>query len=395
VNSRLRYSDEVLRLEPPASIRSAQRARELIAAGEPVIDLSAGQPDFPVPPEIIIAAERAMREGHTGYTASAGIAPLREAIADHLHDKHRLKADPTRVLVTPGAKSALFDLLRATLNPGDRVLIPEPSWLSYGAMVRLAGGTPVPVAARPEDDFLVQQDLLASVAQGARAIILNNPVNPTGAIWPSEMLAGVAQIATRHDLLVIADEIYDDLLYNLERLPSIACYEGMDERTVQVHGFSKTYAMTGFRLGYLRGPRALIDQVQKVHEQIATCAPNVSQHAALAALRLDHTRHIQDIRALYRGRLEAVQKACQEGNLPFIDPGGAFYLFVDFRDRDPDSVRAAEFMLKSCLVALVPGVAYGACGEGWLRLSLTAPTDQLCEAVRRITSANFSRFVPE
>lgn len=384
MNSRLRYSDEVLRLEPPASIRSAQYARELIAAGEPVIDLSAGQPDFPVPPDILVATERALRDGHTGYTSSAGIAPLREAIAEHLHDKHGLEADPTRILVTPGAKSALFDVLRATLDPGDRVLIPEPSWLSYGAMVRLAGGTPVPVAARPEDNFLVQHDVLDSAAQGARAIILNNPVNPTGAIWPAEMLAGLAQIAARHDLLVIADEIYDDLLYSVERLASIACYEEMDQRTVQVHGFSKTYAMTGFRLGYLRGPRALIDQVQKVHEQIATCAPSLSQHAGLAALRLDQTRHLQAIRALFRERLDAVRTACEEGNLPFIDPGGAFYLFVDFRDREPDSVRAAEAVLKSCLVALVPGVAYGACGEGWLRLSLTAPTDQLCEAVSRI-----------
>lgn len=168
MNNRLRSSDEALRLEPPASIRTAQRVRELIAAGKPVIDLSAGQPDFPVPPEIIFAAERAMREGHTGYTASAGIAPLREAIAEHLHDKHGLKADPTCVLVAPGAKSALFDLLRATLNSGDRVLIPEPSWLSYAAMVQLAGGTPVPIAARLEDDFVARQDLLESVAQGAR-----------------------------------------------------------------------------------------------------------------------------------------------------------------------------------------------------------------------------------
>lgn len=386
MSSGFRFAADVFRLEPPASIRSAQRARELIAAGRPVIDLSAGQPDFPIPPEVAAAVERALRDGHVGYTPSAGIAPLREAIAEHLHNKHGLEANPTQVLVTPGAKSALFDVLRATLNPGDRVLIPEPSWLSYGAMVRLAGGIPVPVASRPEDDFLAQPDALETAARGARAMILNNPVNPTGAIWPAETLAAIAQIAARHDLLVIADEIYDDLLYSGSSARSIACCEDMEERTVQVHGFSKTYAMAGFRIGYLRGPRPLIEQAQKVHEQIATCAPSVSQYAGLAALQIDHTRHLDTIRSLYRKRLDAVLSACGEGNLSFIDPGGAFYLFVDFRDREPDSVRAADLALNSCSVALVPGVAYGACGEGWLRLSLTAPTEQLCEAVARITT---------
>lgn len=382
----MRYSTDVVRMDAPASIRSAQRARELIAAGEAVINLSVGQPDFPTPPEVLDAAARAMRDGHTGYTPSAGIAPLREAVAEHLSAKHQLAADPARIIVTPGAKAALFCIMRALLERGDRVVIPQPSWLSYGAMVQLAGGVAVPVASLPENEFLPGLDDLNEAAMGARAIILNNPVNPTGAIWPPALIEGVAEIAVRHNLLVISDEIYDDLLFDIEHLRSIASLDGMEERTVQVHGFSKTYAMTGFRLGYLRGSRSLVDQVQKVHEQTATCAPSVSQHAGIAALRLDQDRHLAEIRTLYRGRRDAVRDECRSAGLSFVDPGGAIYFFVGVGDQMTDSVRIAENLLKSSLVATVPGAAYGACSNGWIRLSLTEPADVLRRAIQHVAA---------
>lgn len=375
-------------LGPPASMELAQRVRQLRASGVPLIDMSTGDPDFATPPHIIEAAERALREGQTHYGPARGEPDLLEAIAERYAERGVGGIDPGRqVVVTPGGKQAVFETLLAILNPGDEVLIVSPCWLSYADMVRLCGGRPVYVSGDRDRGFRVTEEALEQhVEPRTRAVIVNSPCNPTATVWQRGDLDVIRRVALRHRLIVVSDETYDEIVFDGRRAVSMGAFTDLRDRLFLVNSFSKTYAMTGWRIGYVVGPPDLMDAVLRVQQNTATCTAVHVQRAALAALRgsQEPTRRMVDEyqyrRDLLRTRLADVQRL---GCLPIE---GTFYALLDVSAVAADSVSASRLFLEQAHVALTPGSAYGPGAEMLLRLSFAVGRQSLKEGLERIVS---------
>jgi aspartate aminotransferase len=371
------------RLSPSASISIAERVQELRRAGKEILDLSWGEPDFPTPAHVVEAGRRALAEGATKYTASAGILPLREAIAEHLQATRGVAYDPkTEIVVTPGGKQALLDALLALVDAGDDVLVPEPAWLSYADCTAIAGARYVGVPSVFEDGFKPRPEAWrAALTPRTRVIVVNTPANPTGAVWQRAELEEVAALAREHDLTVLTDEIYDAIVFDGQEHVSIASLEGMRERTLLIGGFSKSYAMTGWRLGWIAGPAALVRAVSVIHQHSSTCAAAVSQAAGVAALRGPQDA-VAAMRAEYQRRRDVVVDGFNaiEG-LRCFRPAGTFYGFIDARAMAPTSVEAARLWLEEARVAALPGAAYGQSGEGYIRISFATSMETLRRAI--------------
>jgi aspartate aminotransferase len=378
----------VRNLEPSPTLAVSDRARQLKAAGVDVIDLGGGDPDFITPEHIRDAAAAAMNAGDTHYVASVGIPGLRQAIADKLRVDNGIEVDPNGgVIVTPGGKQALFEATLAFVEPGVDVLIPEPAWVSYGPMVELAGGTPVPVPLDPDDNWRITTEKLeGAVTPTTRILLINSPNNPTGRVLDDDELKTVSDFARAHDLLIFADEMYEKILYDGHRHTSIATLPDMAERTLTFNGFSKAYAMTGWRLGYVAGPRPYLEQIEKVHSHSVTCATSFVQRAGIVALTGSQTFIAEMVAAWDRRRrnLAAGLNAIDGIHCPLVE--GAFYAFVDMRDTGMTSIAAADLLLKEANVAVTPGVAFGGAGEWHVRLSFATSDELLEAAVDRIGS---------
>ncbi len=368
-------------LAPSPTLAVSDRARQLKSQGIDVIDLGGGDPDFITPEHIRAAATEAMNAGDTHYVASAGIPSLRKAIADKLHSDNGIEVDPNGgVIVTPGGKQALFEATLAFVEAGVGVMIPEPAWVSYGPMVELAGGTVVPVPLDPDDNWrLTAETLSAAWTRGSRILLINSPNNPTGRVLDDSELDAVAAFAQEHDLLVFSDEMYEKILYDGQRHTSIATLPGMAERTLVFNGLSKAYAMTGWRLGYVAGPRPYLEQIEKVHSHSVTCATSFVQKAGVVALTGPQEFIGQMVSAWDRRRRNLAERlnAVNGITCPLVE--GAFYAFADIRGTGMTSTQAAELFLQEAHVAVTPGVAFGAAGEGHVRLSF-ATSDELLEA---------------
>jgi aminotransferase len=357
---------------------------EIVQSMQGVISLGIGEPDFVTPWHIREAAIYALERGKTGYTSNLGLLRLREAIAEYVSTDYHLSYDPaTEVLVTVGVSEALDLALRAVLNPGDEVLYHEPCYVSYGPSIALAHGRAVAVATREEDEFKLRPAALrAAITPKSKALLLNFPTNPTGAVLTAAELEEIAAICREHNLLVITDEIYSELSY-AETHTSIASLPDMRERTIFLHGFSKAFAMTGFRIGYACAPAPLIDAMMRIHQYGILCAPIVSQEAALEALR--HGRgDMLDMREQYRLRRNYLVHAFRAMGLPCFEPRGAFYLFPSIKTTGKSSHDFAFGLLKQQQVAVVPGTAFGPSGEGYVRCSYATGMDQLQIAAERI-----------
>jgi len=366
---------------PPSGIR---RFFDLAETMEDVISLGVGEPDFVTPWHIREAGLYALERGMTSYTANAGLLSLRIAIAAYLRTRFGLHYSPgTDVLVTVGGSEAIDLALRVMVRPGDRVLIPEPTYVAYRPLIQLAGGVPLSIALRPETGFrLTAEDLLAAAELGARTIILCNPNNPTGAVIDRLGLERLAQVIEKLDLLVICDEIYAEILYGVD-YTSLARCSGMRERTVVVGGFSKAFAMTGWRLGYACGPDVIIQSMLRVHQYTMLCAPVMAQMAALEALDTG-LADVSVMVAEYDRRRRLIVHGMNALGLPTSDPQGAFYAFPDIRSTGMTSNEFAEDLLVRAKVAVVPGSVFGRPGEGFVRCSYATGIDQLEKAIERV-----------
>jgi len=373
-------SDRVRTL-PASGIR---RFFELISNMEGVISLGVGEPDFVTPERFTKAAFDAVGRGETHYTSNYGLPTLREAVADHLERLYGVRYDPrNEILITIGVSEGLMLALLAILNPGDELLSPDPYYVAYRPSCQIAGGTFVPVATGMETQFRVSaHEMEAHLTGRSKAILLGYPSNPTGAQMTREGLTEIADLAARHDLFVISDEIYDRLSYGLPHtcFPSLP---GMRERTVLLGGFSKAYAMTGWRVGWACAPADLLEAMMKIHQYIIMSAPTPSQYAALEAIR-NGEEEAQRMIAEFDSRRRLIVAALNEMGLTCFDPHGAFYAFPSVRSTGLDDIEFAERLLLEEKVAVIPGSAFGDCGRGHVRACYAAPKPVLEDALERI-----------
>ncbi|WP_058308930.1 aminotransferase [Gracilibacillus massiliensis] len=361
---------------------------DLASKMENVISLGVGEPDFVTPWNVIEASYHSLEQGYTAYTANAGLLELREEISKYLYDTFSLRYNPeNQLLVTVGASQAIDLALRAIIDQGDEVIVVEPCFVSYSPAVSLAGGVPVTVSATAENEFKVlPEQVEAAITARTKAIVLCSPNNPTGTVLSERELAGISEVVKKHDLLVLSDEIYAELSYD-EMATSIAAVEGMIERTVVISGFSKSFAMTGWRLGYAAGPVEIIEAMTKIHQYTMMCAPTMAQHGALEALR-NGNESVREMKTSYKQRRNFVVKALNEMGLSCHLPGGAFYVFPSIKETGYSSEEFAQKLLEEERVAVVPGHVFGDSGEGYIRCSYATSIKQLDEAMKRM-----SRFV--
>lgn len=360
-----------------------------------VINLCIGDPDFNTPEHIVEAAARAAKDGRTHYTANAGEAKLREAIALKLQAENRLKVDPYgEVLVTAGAMEALALTMLAVLDDGDEVIMADPGYPNYAAQVMLAGGVPVAVPVDGREGFVLSVDRIEEkLSNRTKAVILNSPCNPTGSILGSRDLDAIATLALRRGLLVISDEVYEKLVFDGNEHASIASLDGLGENTITINSFSKSYAMTGWRVGYAAGPKEIIQGIIRLQEHVVACASSVSQAAALAAIQGPQEPVLEMVRRYQIRRDFLVQGLSTVPGMICEPPRGTFYLFADIRPSMTDSLNFVEGLITGARVAVTPGAAFGPNGEGYIRICFASSDDALHEAVRRL-AAYLSREFP-
>ena len=366
---------------PPSGIR---RFFDIAATMEGVISLGIGEPDFDTPEPIVQAGIEALKRGETHYTSNSGLMELRRALAEHLDQMYGQTYNPaSEILVTVGVSEALYLAFAATLDPGDEVIIPHPCFVSYAPEVVFAGGVPVVVPTTVENDFQVTaEDIVAAITPRTKALLIGYPNNPTGAVMSRERLNEIAAIVKQHNLLVISDEIYDRLVYGVGHVcfPSLP---GMYSRTVLLQGFSKAYAMTGWRIGYIAAPAEILGMMRKVHQYTIMSAPSVSQYAALAALR-EGEPYVQEMVAEYDRRRRLIVDGLNEIGLKCFEPQGAFYAFPSIEITGMDGNEFAETLLHEERVAVVPGSAFGEAGQGYVRCSYATAYEKIEEALERL-----------
>lgn len=375
------FSERIQRVEPSATLAISNLAAEKEAAGADVVDLSVGAPDFPTPENVTEAGKAAMDAGHTGYTSTNGVPALKEAIADKLRDGG-VDAEADEVIVTPGAKQALYEIVQTLVDEGDEVVLLDPAWVSYEAQVKLAGGDLNRVDLAPHGFQLepALDDLAAAVSDETELLIVNSPSNPTGAVYTDAALEGVRDLAVEHDVAVISDEIYERISYGVEPT-SLASLDGMADRTVTVNGFSKAYSMTGWRLGYLHATEAFVSEAGKLHSHSVSCATNFVQRAGVEALE-NTEEAVVEMRDAFRERRDLLVDLFDDHGVDVTVPDGAFYMMLPV---DADDEAWCEAAIEKASVATVPGSAFNA--PGYARISYAASEDRLREAVERLADA--------
>ena len=369
-------------ITPSPTVRLAAVVNEMKRRGEDVVSFSVGEPDFPTPAHIVDAAKKALDDGWTKYVASAGILQLREAIADTMKRENGIPCSPDGVIVAP-TKHTIFLAIMGLVDPGDEVLFPDPGWVSYAPIVHLAGARPVPVRADESTAYEVTAESLeAAITPRTKAVVINSPSNPAGSVFTKETMKGICDVVSDHDLFLISDEIYEKILYE-GRHYSPASFDGMFERTVTVNGFSKTYSMTGWRLGWLAAEASLAKQLVKVQEHTITCAPGFVQIAGVAALQ-GPPSVVRGMVDEFRTRRDLMlQEFASLPGFHVSRPAGAFYFFPKY-DLDLRSDEFAERLLTEAKVAVTPGSAFGEAGEAHLRFSYACSRDDIRKGMQRV-----------
>ena len=373
---------EKARVIRPSGIR---KFFDIVSEMDDVVSLGVGEPDFDTPWAVRDEGIYTLERGKTFYTSNAGLKELREEICKYLKRRFELEYDPIHeTLVTVGGSEAIDLAFRAMLNPGDEVLIPEPCYVSYVPCAELADGVPVIINLKEENQFrLTKQELLDAITDKTKILVLPFPNNPTGAVMERKDLEEIAQVLREKDIFVVSDEIYAELTFTGENHVSIASLPGMKERTILISGFSKSHAMTGWRLGYCCGPAEIIHEMTKIHQFAIMCAPTNSQYAAVTALR-DCDGEVAKMREAYNQRRRYLMHAFKEMGLPCFEPFGAFYVFPCIKEFGMTSEEFASRLLEEERVAVVPGDAFGACGEGYVRISYAYSLEALKRALDRL-----------
>ena len=375
------YIAEALKDIPRSGIRDFF---EIVSTRKDVISLGIGEPDFVTPWHIRESSVYALNHGATSYTANLGLLELRQEISKYVAEGFGVEYSPTdEIMVTVGVSEALDLAIRAIINPGDEVIYHEPCYVSYSPIIKFAGGVPVAVETKREDAFRIDcKELAAKITPKTKALLLNFPTNPTGATMTQQDAEDIAALAIKHDIVVITDEIYAELTYEGER-PSIAAVPGMRERTIFLNGFSKAWAMTGFRVGFSCAPPEMTEAMMKIHQYTMLCAPILAQEAAIEALR-NGDQPMREMREEYRRRRNLMVHSFEESGIECIKPKGAFYTFPYIGNFGLSSHDFAMRLLEAENVACVPGTAFGTCGEGFIRCSYATAMDQIREALKRI-----------
>jgi aminotransferase len=373
-------ADKVVDIKP-SGIR---KFFDIVNEMDDVISLSVGEPDFDTPWHIRDEGIYSLEKGRTFYTSNAGLKELKEEVCNYLKRKQGVEYDPKEeVFLTVGGSEGIDAAMRAMLNPGEEVLIPQPSYVSYEPCAILADGVPVIIELKAENEFrLTAKELEEAITEKTKILVLPFPNNPTGAIMERKDLEEIAEVIIKHDIFVISDEIYAELTYK-EKHVSIVEIPGMQERTILINGFSKAFAMTGWRLGYACGPKEIIAQMLKIHQFAIMCAPTTSQYAAIEALR-NGDEDVAEMKEAYNQRRRYLMHAFREMNLPCFEPFGAFYVFPCIKEFGMTSDEFATRFLKEEKVAVVPGTAFGGCGEGFLRISYAYSLENLKIAMKKL-----------
>ncbi len=362
-----------------------RRFFELVQRTKGIVSLGVGEPDFPTPEPMKNAGIRAIENDYTAYTSNYGIPELREEIARKLREKNGIDRDPEReILVTVGVSEALDLAIRAITDPGDEIIVPDPSYVSYKPNIWFAYGNPIAVPTTEENEFRIQsEDIEKSITKKTKAILIPTPNNPTGSVMRKKDLEGVADIAIEKDLLVISDELYEKLIYDNEKHYSIGSFNGMEDRTITLNGFSKAYAFTGWRLGYAAGNPEIIEAMMKIHQYTIMCTPSMSQYAALHAF--EQVDAVREMVKEYDRRRKLLIKGLRElPGISCITPKGAFYAFPNIKETGMSSERFAERLLENGKVAVVPGNTFGDSGEGYVRCSYSVSRKSISEALDRM-----------
>jgi aspartate aminotransferase len=379
-------AERVRKASPSPTLAVSEKARQLKAQGCDVIDLGGGDPDFITPEHIRKAASDAMNAGDTHYVASNGTPALRKALARKFQDDNGLSYDPSEIIVTTGGKQALFEASMALVEPGVDVLILEPAWVSYDPMVTLAGGNVIHVALDPDTNWTVTRNLLeAHVTPASRVLFMNSPCNPTGRVLTREEHDAIAGFAIEHDLIVFTDEMYEKIIYDGRAHYSLATWPGLRERTITFNGFSKAYAMTGWRLGYMAGPKVFINEIAKVQSHSITHATSFAMAGAVAALDGPQESIGEMVRAWDRRRALLTEGLNGIKGIKFPSAEGAFYAFADIRGTGLSSIEFCDCALTEAEIAVVPGNAFGEAGEGFVRMSFATSDELLAGTVDRLS----------
>ncbi|MCS7112455.1 MAG: pyridoxal phosphate-dependent aminotransferase [Nitrososphaerota archaeon] len=377
----MKVSDRVSSIEP-SPIR---KLMDRVGSMREVLGLHVGEPDFDTPKIIKEAAKRALDEGATHYTFAAGIPELREAIAEKLLRENSVTADPEgEITVTIGGYGAIFSAIQALVNIGDEVLIPEPAWPAYRGFVRLAGGIPIPIPLKPPEYMLDVDAIEDRITEKTKMIIINTPNNPVGSVYPKDVLTCIARLSAEKQIYLLSDEVYEKIVFDGISHFSPASIQDAREYVISIYSFSKTYAMTGWRIGYVVASKDVTRAIRVVHSYMASCVSPAVQIAALTALREaeDYVRMMVD---KYRERRDLAYDLLSEiPGVECIKPKGTFYLFPDFSHIEPSSIKLSEKLLEKARVATVPGLAFGEAGEGHLRISVAASSETIREAIHRI-----------
>ena len=383
----MKIADRMNRLGTESAFDVLAKAKQLEAQGKKIIHLEIGQPDFQTPINICEAAFRAMKDGYTGYGPAAGLLELREVVAEHISTTRGIEVHPDEVVVTPGAKPIIFFTLLALVNEGDEVIYPDPGFPTYESVINFVGAKGIPIPLREEVDFRFHiDDLIDVISERTRLLILNSPQNPTGGLLQKEELEAIAKLANKHDFYVLSDEIYSHILYEGNH-ESIIGFPGMQERTILLDGYSKTYSMTGWRLGYGVVPKPLVEKIVRLMINSNSCTCSFTQMAGIEALK-GSQEFVEQMVAEFKRRRDAVVEGLNAiAGITCLKPKGAFYVFPNVKQIPLSCEALADYLLEEAGVALVAGTAFGKFGDGYLRISYANSLENIQEALERIQVA--------